>query len=1143
MKKLLAAILSFTLAVSGLTSLAAAQTDPFAGQDEVNIVYLGGSITRGAGVTDKNQCWVNRISQYFNTKFGGTKTVHNYNAGLGGTGSDMGIMRLEKDVLSKNPDYVFIEFAVNDIGKVNAARHMESIVRSLLAMDEVPYVTFVYTAKYDAANSRLQNNAAAHQAVADYYGIPVIDLKPDLEKAILSTGTMEDQENIKYWIGDLTHPSANGYDCYTKTIQAALETGEYYVKPQDKTEKLDINASPLRTAWVDVMTGAKSTGTWTENRSADYGSGWTSSTPGDTLEYTFYGPVFGIQHRIGKTSGQYKLEIDGKEIGIMDTYYSKTNSQGVLGYQNFALGAGEHRLKITVLDSANAAIPEGTATSVAFDYFISQKDVPAYKWINESYEDCDFSRLVPSGDMTYAWSATETANGSKGAMQVTVNKGAAGPNYRMEAVAGTTYLVSAWIKVGNIQEWTLSDNSDKVRFVFQHKILNDDGTWASGECYTESVVMDAGIVSGQWVKVSTKYICDGMGKIAGQTARVPASDIARVEIRLGSGNIQTTTGGVPAVFYVDDFRVEPENIEPADPTAEKNIIVNGGFEETDISAWDKDWSSNIARYTSEGAGGTGASMKVTATSGTNVGLRQKLVPVRVNRAYKVSYYVKALNDAAVGAAANVIVDYSGKQTDPQAKSQTYYPNYDYSYNRTQPKALTKEWQKVEFIYKVEGVTNDICLYPTMYFRLATMENKTLEANGQEFLIDEIKMEELPVIHDGDFAVNPVETPLIDRSNYTKYKYSWSKNDGGIVPLHWIDEAGADGQNGYITFDQTAMQDLQTYVDLEEGETYTISFSAKMDMNSWTTKEKSAYKDTGVPITAIFNRQRGDLSETYNTQYQYVPRSPSPENAANGLCWILTDEWKEYKAEFTVPKQKEGVKYRNGYLQFRLGGGETLTYSLDNVKIEKKGGDGPATPVLSNLAVNGKAVTGTAMEATVDYACASSAAGYIFRVYAGNSDADYTQVAYGETQEPAFSYIPTAAQVGKKLRFEVRAVARSGEYSNILTYETEAVMPDTAYVTGAEAAFSQEAWAAKLSAVCKLTAGADGAEFNCMIAIYDEDGILLNVITQPRTLTAMTKEDVPMEISVPRGAYQAKLMVWGDFDGMTPYCAADELINQ
>ena len=116
MKKLFSLLLTAAISLSALSGLTAhaEETDPFAGKSTINIVYLGGSITQGAGVSDKTKTWVSRISNYFKEKYA-DKTVNNYNVGIGGTGSDMGIMRLERDVLSKNPDYVFVEFAVNDI--------------------------------------------------------------------------------------------------------------------------------------------------------------------------------------------------------------------------------------------------------------------------------------------------------------------------------------------------------------------------------------------------------------------------------------------------------------------------------------------------------------------------------------------------------------------------------------------------------------------------------------------------------------------------------------------------------------------------------------------------------------------------------------------------------------------------------------------------------------------------------------------------------------------------------------------------------------------------------------------------------------------------------------------------------------------
>ena len=43
-------------------------------------------------------------------------TFTEINAAIGGTGSDLGVFRVQQDVLSKGPDLLFVEFAVNDGG-------------------------------------------------------------------------------------------------------------------------------------------------------------------------------------------------------------------------------------------------------------------------------------------------------------------------------------------------------------------------------------------------------------------------------------------------------------------------------------------------------------------------------------------------------------------------------------------------------------------------------------------------------------------------------------------------------------------------------------------------------------------------------------------------------------------------------------------------------------------------------------------------------------------------------------------------------------------------------------------------------------------------------------------------------------------
>ena len=68
-------------------------------------------------------------------------------ASIGGTGSDLGAFRLANDVLTKNPDLVFVEFAVNDGDKQpkNIWRQMEGIVRQIWKKNATTDIVFCYT--------------------------------------------------------------------------------------------------------------------------------------------------------------------------------------------------------------------------------------------------------------------------------------------------------------------------------------------------------------------------------------------------------------------------------------------------------------------------------------------------------------------------------------------------------------------------------------------------------------------------------------------------------------------------------------------------------------------------------------------------------------------------------------------------------------------------------------------------------------------------------------------------------------------------------------------------------------------------------------------------------------------------------------
>ena len=88
--------------------------------EDVTLAYIGGSITQGAGaIPIDHQSYAYRSYQSFAEHFGTGRNVHFVKAGVGGTPSELGMLRFDRDVLrdgTVKPDIVVVEFAVNDEG-------------------------------------------------------------------------------------------------------------------------------------------------------------------------------------------------------------------------------------------------------------------------------------------------------------------------------------------------------------------------------------------------------------------------------------------------------------------------------------------------------------------------------------------------------------------------------------------------------------------------------------------------------------------------------------------------------------------------------------------------------------------------------------------------------------------------------------------------------------------------------------------------------------------------------------------------------------------------------------------------------------------------------------------------------------------
>ncbi len=189
--------------------------------EETTVAYIGGSITEGM-TAGPNDCYAKLSYNYFSEKFGTGDNVKFVNAGLSGTPSKLGVLRLERDVLSHNPDIVFIEFAVNDGNEGSFQGAYESMVRRLLQEDNDIAIVLLMsiTENGHTAQDYMKN-------IAEYYQLPVISYA-DALTYMFENGKM----TWKDFSDDQSHPNKGGHALVCEMIAHYYDTVE--AQPQEE---------------------------------------------------------------------------------------------------------------------------------------------------------------------------------------------------------------------------------------------------------------------------------------------------------------------------------------------------------------------------------------------------------------------------------------------------------------------------------------------------------------------------------------------------------------------------------------------------------------------------------------------------------------------------------------------------------------------------------------------------------------------------------------------------------------------------------------------------------------------------------------------------------------------------------------------
>lgn len=308
---------------------------------ELTVAYFGGSVTAGHGSSDKEKTsWRAMTTDWFEENFPDAQ-ITEINAAIGESGTFLGTYIVEDYIIAKNPDLVFIEYAINDtyggFDETQAAYQCETIVREIRSA--LPDTDIVMLISIDTARAQYEwfyPTAKGHARIAEAYGIPLIFMGKALSDYIAET----DGETWEKYFLDIVHPIDAGYAFYFDTVKEYLTNSLFcdilYNKLLPRRELPDLVSEHLmdgsRTlvyATSDILEGNDG---WRYYASQNInpmfsqkGSvGAVISADMPEFTYTFYGTELSVYTNIYSPS-QFKVTVDGNEsVGVFSGHNPTT---------------------------------------------------------------------------------------------------------------------------------------------------------------------------------------------------------------------------------------------------------------------------------------------------------------------------------------------------------------------------------------------------------------------------------------------------------------------------------------------------------------------------------------------------------------------------------------------------------------------------------------------------------------------------------------------------------------------------------------------------------------------------------------------------------------------------------------------------
>ena len=259
--------------------------------------FLGGSITQGSLASKPEKCYAALIYQWWVNKFPQASFEY-VNAGVGGTTSHYATARVQSHLLDKSPDFVIVEFSVNDDATEHFKETYESVVRKIYGAANKPAVLILNNMFYNDGHSAQEQ----HVEIGKYYRIPCISIKDSIYPEILA-GNIPASELTP----DNLHPNDTGHALVSGMVIHFLEN--IYEKREDEEPEAEMPETCLTKNHYEIARRYQSfncspvcNGFVPDERKPEaeydnFTAGWTSRESEASIRFQVTGTEIAVQYQ------------------------------------------------------------------------------------------------------------------------------------------------------------------------------------------------------------------------------------------------------------------------------------------------------------------------------------------------------------------------------------------------------------------------------------------------------------------------------------------------------------------------------------------------------------------------------------------------------------------------------------------------------------------------------------------------------------------------------------------------------------------------------------------------------------------------------------------------------------------------------